>query len=159
MTNLSINHGHNFDQVLESVVVASWASLMRGTESGSIHIEYDVTPSGALDFLQIWSCITRGHWLLICEYQRAALESRGGLRFHNGYQSENLARILEPVIAHPKAFILPPGLDRAGLLQIATPTKKESTAAAATVSDVLDCINSALTEPALASPAGPWRAS
>lgn len=148
MTNLSTDNGHNFNRILESAIVASWASLMRGT--ASIHIEYDVTPSGALDYLQIWSCITRGHWLLVCEYQRAALESRGGLRFHNGYQSEDLARILEAVIAHPKAFILPQKLDRAGLLQIATPTKKESTAAAATVSDVLDRVNSALPEPALA---------
>ena len=148
MTNPSADHGHNFDQILESAVVASWASLMRGT--ASIHVEYDVTPSGALDFLQIWSCITRGHWLLVCEYQRAALESRGGLRFHNGYQSEDLARILEAVIAHPKSFILPQKLDRARLVQIATPTKKESTAAAATVSDVLDRVNSALPEPALA---------
>jgi len=150
MTNRSTDHGHNFDQILESAVVSSWASLMCGTESGSIHIEYDVTPSGALEFLQIWSCISRGHWLLVCEYQRAALESRGGLRFHNGYQSEDLARILEALIAHPKAFILPQKLDRARLVQIATPTKKESTAAAATVSDVLDRINSAPPEPALA---------
>lgn len=148
MTNLSTDHGHNFDQILESAVVASWASLMRGT--ASIHVEYDVTPSGALDFLQIWSCITRGHWLLVCEYQRAALESHGSLRFHNGYQSEDLARILKAVIAHPKSFILPQKLDRARLVQIATPTKKESTAAAATVSDVLDRVNSALPEPALA---------
>ena len=148
MTNLSADNGHNFDQILESAVVASWASLMRGT--ASIHIEYDVTPSGALDFLRIWSCITRGHWLLVCEHQRAALESDGSLRFHNGYQSEDLARILEAVIAHPKAFILPQKLDRAGLLQIATPTKKQSTAAAATVSDVLDRVNSAPPEPALA---------
>ncbi|HEU5407711.1 MAG TPA: hypothetical protein VFU48_08075 [Nitrospira sp.] len=148
MTNLSTDNGHNFNRILESAIVASWASLMRGT--ASIHIEYDVTPSGALDYLQIWSCITRGHWLLVCEYQRAALESRGGLRFHNGYQSEDLARILEAVIAHPKSFILPQKLDRARLVQIATPTKKESTAAAATVSDVLDRVNSALPEPALA---------
>lgn len=148
MTNLSTDNGHNFNRILESAIVASWASLMRGT--ASIHVEYDVTPSGALDFLQIWSCITRGHWLLVCEYQRAALESRGGLRFHNGYQSEDLARILEAVIAHPKSFILPQKLDRARLVQIATPTKKESTAAAATVSDVLDRVNSALPEPALA---------
>lgn len=148
MTNLSTDNGHNFNRILESAIVASWASLMRGT--ASIHIEYDVTPSGALDYLQIWSCITRGHWLLVCEYQRAALESHGSLRFHNGYQSEDLARILEAVIAHPKSFILPQKLDRARLVQIATPTKKESTAAAATVSDVLDRINSAPPEPALA---------
>jgi len=150
MTNLSTDHGHNFDQILESAVVASWASLMRATESGSMHIEYDVTPSGALECLQMWSCITRGHWLLVCEYQRAALESHRGLRFHNGYQSENLARILERVIAHPKAFILPQKLDRARLVQIATPTKKESTAAAIAVNEALHRINSALPEPALA---------
>jgi hypothetical protein len=123
---------------------------MRGTENGSIHVEYDVTPSGALDFLQIWSCITRGHWLLVCEYQRAALESHCGLRFHNGYQSEDLARSIEPVIVHPKAFSLPQRLNRAGLLQIAMPTKKESAAAAATVNEVLGRIDSASPESALA---------
>jgi len=73
---------------------------MRGTESGSIRIEYDITPTGALDFSE--------------------------------------------------GVILPQRLDRAGLLQIATPTKKECTAAAATVNDAFDRINSATPESALA---------
>jgi hypothetical protein len=99
MTNRSTDHGHNFDQILESAVVASWASLMRGTESGSIRIEYDITPTGALDFSE--------------------------------------------------GVILPQRLDRAGLLQIATPTKKEITAAAVAVNEALGRINSVSPEPAL----------
>jgi len=37
---------------------------MRGARSGLIHIEYGFGPSGTLNYLQIWSSISRGHWLL-----------------------------------------------------------------------------------------------
>ena len=51
----------SLDQILESAVVVSWADLMRGAQTGLIHIEYGFAPSGTLDYLQVWSSITRGH--------------------------------------------------------------------------------------------------
>jgi hypothetical protein len=63
---MMMNQKQNFDQILESAVVASWADLMRGALSGLIHIEYGFAPSGTLDYLQVWSSIKRGHWLLAC---------------------------------------------------------------------------------------------
>jgi hypothetical protein len=72
------------------------------------------------------------------------------VHFHNGYQSEGLARILELVILHQKAFALPQNLDRAGLLQIATPSQRESAAAAVSVNEAFDDIHSAHVELELA---------
>ena len=132
-----MSQAHDFDQLLESTVVASWADLMRGSQRGLIHVEYGFSPSGALDHLQVWSCITKGRWLLACGYQMAASDLDTDVHFHNGYQSEGLARILELVILHQKAFALPQKLGRAGLLQIATPSQRESAAAAVSVNEAL----------------------
>jgi hypothetical protein len=62
----------NFDQILESAVIANWADLMHGARSGLIHVEYGFAPSGTLDYLQVWSSITRGRWLLACAYRPSA---------------------------------------------------------------------------------------
>jgi hypothetical protein len=143
-----MNQNQNLDQVLESAVVANWADLMRGAQSGLIHLEYGFAPSGTLDHLQVWSSITRGHWLLACAYRMSDSESHDtGVRFDNGYESEGLAHILELVIAHQNAFAAPRNLGRAGLLQIATPTPKETSAAAASISEAFDYSSSAFADP------------
>jgi len=143
-----MNQNQNLDQVLESAVVANWADLMRGAQSGLIHLEYGFAPSGTLDHLQVWSSITRGHWLLACAYRMSDSESHDtGVRFDNGYESEGLAHILELVIAHQNAFAAPRNLGRAGLLQIATPTPKETSAAAASISEAFDHSSSAFADP------------
>ncbi len=145
------NENQNLERILESAVVVSWADLMRGAQSGLIHIEYGFAPSGTLDYLQVWSSITRGHWLLACAYWTSASKFHDtGVHFDNGYQSEGLAHILEVVMQHQNAFALPPNLGRQGLLQITTPTEEESTAAAASVSEAYDRVSSALAEPTLA---------
>jgi hypothetical protein len=142
---MSMNHD-SFDRLLESAVVASWSDLVRGVPAGLVHVEYDFTTNGALDYLQVWSCIVRGHWLMVCGYQRARPELHGnGVQFHNGYQSEDLARMLELVILHQKAITVPGNFGRAGLLQISTPTQAASEAAAVSVNEAFDRIN--CTEP------------
>jgi hypothetical protein len=124
---------------------------MHGAEAGLIHIEYGFAPGGTLDYLKVWSSITRGHWLLACEYWMSASTFHDtGLRFDNGYQSEGLAHILGFIMQHQDAFILPPNLGRQGLLQIPTPTAEESKAAAASVNHAFDRLGSALAEPVLA---------
>ena len=143
-----MDQNQNLDQILESAVVANWADLMRGAQSGLIHVEYGFAPSGTLDHLQVWSSITRGHWLLACAYRMSDSESHDtGVRFDNGYESEGLAHILELVIAHQNAFAAPRNLGRAGLLQIATPTPKETSAAAASISEAFDYSSSAFADP------------
>jgi hypothetical protein len=141
----------SLDYILESAVVASWADLMHGAQAGLIHIEYGFTPGGTLDYLKVWSSLTRGHWLLACEYwMSASTFHRTGVHFDNGYRSEGLARILGFVMQHQDAFSLAPNLGRQGLLQIPTPTPEEITAAGASVGESLDRLRSVLAQPALA---------
>jgi len=138
----------NFDQMLESVVVANWVNLMRGAQGGLIHVEYGFAPSGTLDYLQVWSSIARGRWLLACEYGMSASGFHDtGVHFDNGYESEGLAHVLELLIAHQNAFAAPRNLGRAGLLQIGTPTQQETLAATASVSEAFDHVSSAFADP------------
>lgn len=149
--SMSPNEKQSLDQTLEAAVVVSWIDLMHGNQTGLIHIEYGFAPTGTLDNLKIWSSITRGHWLLACEYWMSESKFHGkGVRFNNGYESEGLAHILESVMQHQKSFVLPANLGRQGLLQIATPTEVESAAAAAWMSETLDRLGSPVPEPTLA---------
>ena len=124
---------------------------MRRAQTGLVNIEYGFAPSGALDCLQVWSAISRGNWLLACSCWMSASAFHGtGVYFENGYESEGLAHILESVMQHQDAFTLPQNLGRPGLLQIPTPTKEESAAAAASGKEILEYFCSGLAQPALA---------
>lgn len=141
----------NLERILESAIVISWADLMRDAQTGLIHIEYAFAPPGTLDYLKVWSSITRGHWLLACEYWMSPSAFHGtGVHFDNGYESEGLAHILEFVMQHQSEFVLPTNRGRQGLLQISTPTQEESAAASESVNEAFDRLGSNLPEPALA---------
>ncbi|MBZ5720122.1 MAG: hypothetical protein LAO03_07050 [Acidobacteriia bacterium] len=145
------NENRSLERILESAIVVSWADLMRGAQTGLIHIEYGFATGGTLDYLKFWSSLTRGHWLLACEYWMSASTFHCiGVHFDNGYQSEGLAHILDAVMQHQNAFTLPADLGRQGLLQIPTPTPEERTAATASVNEAFDRLGPALAEPVLA---------
>jgi hypothetical protein len=141
----------SLERILESAIVASWPDLIRDAQTGLIHLEYGFAPTGTLDYLKVWSSLTRGHWLLACEYWMSATTFHDtGVRFDNGYESEGLAHILEFVMQHQSDFTLPTNRGRQGLLQIATPTPEDRAAARTLVHGTLDRLGSALAEPALA---------
>ena len=148
---MKLSANHTLEQILEYAIVASWKDLTHGVQPGLIHIEYNLAAGGTLDDLRIWSSITRGHWLLVCEYWMSASNSHGsGVRFENGYHSEGLAHTLELVMQHQNVFALPHNLGPQGLLQIPHPTESEIAAAAASVREAFDHASSALAEPVLA---------
>ena len=131
----------SLEGMLQSAVVVSWADLMRSTEAGLVHIQYGFAAGGTLDFVQIWSCITRGQWLLACAYWMSASSFHGmGIHFDNGYESENLAHILDSLMQHQTAFSLPADLGRQGLLQLSSPTPEQSLAATASVNEALSLV-------------------
>jgi hypothetical protein len=133
------NGNPNLERILESAIVVTWADLVHDAQTGLIHIEYGFAPAGTLDYLKVWSSITRGHWLLACEYWMSASTFHStGVHFSNGYKSEGLAHILEFVMEHQREFLLPANLGRQGLLQIPTPSPAESAAASALVNDTFD---------------------
>ena len=146
-----MNPSGNLERILESAVVISWADLTRGTPSGLIHIEYGFAAGGTLDYLKVWSSLTRGHWLLACEYWMTANNFHSaGISFENEYQSEGLATILEVTMQHQNSFVLPPNLGRQGLLQISTPTAEESAGAAVVINVAFDRLDSTVDQPAVA---------
>ena len=80
---------NSLERTLESAIIVSWKELMYGGQTGLIHIEYGFASTGTLEYLKVWSSITRGHWLLACEcWMSANMSHRIGVRFENGYQSE-----------------------------------------------------------------------
>lgn len=139
------------DRVLESAVIVSWADLMGNAKAGLIHLEYTFVPDGSLEYLKVWSSVTRGRWLLACEYRMAPSTFHGkGLHFENGFQSDGLAQTLEFILQHQQAFQPLPNLGRTGLLQVHVPTEIESTNAAKSVSDAFCQVNSFSAEPSVA---------
>jgi len=141
----------SLDRTLECAILVSWPDLTHGAQTGLIHVEYGFAPTGTLDYLKVWSSIARGHWLLACEYWTSANTFHStGVRFDNGYESEELAHILEFVMQHQNSFVLPPNLGRQGLLQISTPTAEESAVAAVLINAAFDRVTSTFAEPAVA---------
>ena len=141
----------NLERVLESAIVVSWADLTRDAQTALIQIEYAFAPTDTLDHLKVWSSLTRGHWLLACEYWMSASTFHGtGARFDNGYESEGLAQILELVMRYQSEFDLPPNRGRQGLLQISTPTLQNTAAAGELLRAAFDRLGSFFPEPAVA---------
>jgi hypothetical protein len=137
-----MNPHENLERILESAVVISWADLTHGNPTGLIHIEFGFAAGGTLDYLKVWSSLSRGHWLLACEYWMSANTFHAaGIGFENGYQSEGLAHVLEVAMQHQNSFVLPPNLGRQGLLQISTPTAEESAAAEGVINVAFDRLN------------------
>jgi len=147
---MKLDDKQSLDRTLEAAITVSWADLMHGAPTGLIHIEYGFAPTGTLDYLKVWSSLTRGHWLLACEYWMSESTFHGaGVRFDNGYASEGLAHILESVMQHQNSFVLAANLGRQGLLQIEMPTEAQSAAATAWVNEAVDRLGLPLAEPVL----------
>ena len=121
--------------MLELAVISSWTDLMPTTQAGAIHIEYDFV-ADCVDHVQVWSSVSRGHWLLACSYWMSASNSHdAGIQFHNGYESKALAHILNFVMKHQHTFSFPENLGRKKLLQLSTPTPEASMEATTSVNE------------------------
>ena len=148
---MTLKENQDLERILESAVVASWPDLVSGGGSGLMQIEYGFAAGGTLDYLKIWSSITRGHWLLACTYWMSGSKFHDkGVHFDNNYSSEGLADTLDFVMQHQNAFALPENLGRQGLLQIPTPTQEDSAASTRLLAEAFSHIESRLAQPVLA---------
>ena len=145
---MTLHQNQSLERILECAVVVSWGDLVRGTQAGSIHVEYELAPDCTVDSLKVWSSTSRGHWFLACEYWMSSSPlHQVGIHFRNGYTSEGLAQNLEFVMRHQTAFSPPMDLGRQGLLQIQTPTQEEGVVASASVSEALNRVDPVLEQP------------
>lgn len=141
----------SLDTILESAVIVSWTDLMKDAKAGLIHLECALAPDRSLEYLKVWSSVTRGHWLLACAYWMSSSTFHGkGIHFENGYRSEGLTQNLDFVMQHQQAFTALPETGRTSLLQISTPSDEDSTVAAKSVKDAFCRINSFSAEPSVA---------
>jgi hypothetical protein len=126
------------DRILQCAIVLNWREVMRDSQQGSIHVEYRLGPGGSLQHIRVLSSRPRGGKKVVCEYrtQSSASNSRG-LAFSNGYQSDELAQMVEFIVRHeatfPRGFACSP--DR--MLQIQFPTREETTAALLSMGEVM----------------------
>ena len=123
------------DQILESAVVLNWKDLLPGTRTNLVHVEYRLAPAGALEFLKIWSSITRGHQYLVCEWACTPLLPGSHVTFSNDFYSKDLAQMLESIIQHQAAFSKDLTLHRDGLVQIHPPTEEDRRSAGACMTE------------------------
>jgi len=125
--------------------------LMKDAQLGLIHLEYAFAPDSSLEYLKLWSSLTRGHWRLACEYwMSASTFHESGVHFEKGFRSEGLTQTLEFIMQHQRAFSPSPDFGRTGLLQIHVPTEAESTAAAQSLREAFCRVNSFSAEPSIA---------
>jgi hypothetical protein len=147
---MKFDQNQSLERILESTIVMSWEDLIH-VQSGLVHIKYGFAADGTLEYLAVWSSIIWGHWFLVCDYWMSACKFHGaGIHFENGYQSETLAHILQVIMQHQDSFALVPNLGRQGLLQVPTPTQEESTAAAASMSEIFDGLDLVFDQPVAA---------
>lgn len=146
-----LNENQNLERILESALVASWPDLTSKINIGLMQIEYGFAAGGSLDYLKVWSSITRGHWLLACTYWMSASKfHEKGVHFDNNYSSEGLADTLDFVMQHQNAFVIPENLGRQGLLQIPSPTKEDGAASTRLLAEAFAHVESQLAQPAAA---------
>jgi hypothetical protein len=147
---MKLEAAQSLDRILESAIVVYWADLMQAIETGLIHIEYGFSTSGTLDYLKVWSSVSRGHWLLACGY-RIRHRHFTGLASTLIMDSDPKAwRTFWNLLWNIRTRVLPPNLGRQGLLQISTPTEEESAAAATSVKETFDHLSLTPAEPVLA---------
>ena len=65
---MNTKESQSLERMLQYAVLVSWTDLMRGAQTGLIHVEYGFAEGGTLDYLKFLSSISRGHWLLAVEY-------------------------------------------------------------------------------------------
>jgi hypothetical protein len=112
------------DRSLEYAAVQSWDELMPDRSSGLIHIEYQSGCEGSLDFLKVWTSVSRGEWRLVCEtWMRPLWSNITGLSFSNGYEPVMFAHAMKFLTEHEGAFSMLPSQSR--LIQIFPPTPTE----------------------------------
>jgi hypothetical protein len=118
------------DGILQCAIILNWRELMRDSQRSSVRVEYYLGPGGSLQHLRVLSSHPRSGMKVVCEYRtQSAPERTRGLAFSNGYQSAELAQMLEFIMRHEAIF--PRGFsctaDRH--VQVLLPTREDTTSA------------------------------
>ena len=109
--------------------------ICAGAQTALIQIEYAFAQTDTLDYFKVWSSLSRGHWLLACEYW---MSSNRIPRYRDPLREWiRIRRIgsdfgIRDATPRIRCASAEPG--RQGLLQISTPTLRTVSGAAAALS-------------------------
>lgn len=111
------------DKALQYAVVLAWDDLVKVSEPCSARAEYRCEPGTPLDHVSVWSAGAQGQQHLVCDYWRSAsLAHSSGVRFRNGYSSDQLAETLDLIMQNQGQFTRAADACRDGLALIYPPS-------------------------------------
>jgi hypothetical protein len=120
------------DKAFRFAVVLAWEDLVKVSKPCSARVEYLCVPATALDYLSVWSVTAEGEQYLVCDYwTRTSSAHPSGVRFRNGYRSDQLAQSLDLIMRNQDQFTRPADAGRDGLILIYPPAEDARAEAAA----------------------------
>jgi len=118
------------DKAFRFAVVLAWEDLVKVAKLCSARVEYLCVPATALDYLSVWSVTAGGEQYLVCDYWTWTSSAHpSGVRFRNGYRSDQLAQSLDLIMKNQDQFTHPANACRNGLVLIHPPAAEELTEA------------------------------
>ncbi|MGH9326417.1 MAG: hypothetical protein ACRD2B_07000 [Terriglobia bacterium] len=120
------------DKAFEFAAILAWDDLMKVNEPRSIRVEYRAEPGTPLDYVSVRSDKGGGYLCLVCEYRTWTSSTHpSGVRFSNGYCSDQLAETLNFIMKNQDQFTGRADACRDGLVLIYPPAGEERAEAAA----------------------------
>ena len=121
----------DLDKALQCAVVLAWDDLVKISEPSSARAEYRCDPGAPLDHVGVWSTGAQGQQHLVCDYWTSASSAHpGGVRFRNGYSSDQLAGTLGLIMQDQGQFTRAADACRDGLALIYPPSGTDRAEAA-----------------------------
>jgi hypothetical protein len=120
------------DKAFEFALILAWEDLAKVAKPSSLRIEYRAEPGTALDHVSVWSDRGGGYLDLVCDCWTLPSSSHpGGVRFRNGYSSDQLIQILDSIMKNQGQFSRHADACRDGLVLVYPPGESERAEAAA----------------------------
>lgn len=110
------------DKAFHYAVTLAWEDLEKPIEPRLVRVEYLFEAGAALDHLSVWSVRAGGYQDLVCDcWTTASPAHPTGMRFENGYCSDQLALTVVFIMNNQDQFTRPADAGRHGSVQIHPP--------------------------------------
>lgn len=134
---------NSIDRILESAVYLNWKDFTSDSPPNAVRLEYRAAPTRSLKCLKLWSCVSRGHWRLVCEYwMEPDPTHQQGITFTKTYSSPGFTRMLDAIMQHQEVFSMARGDLRGWVVQIGSPDEAQCAAARRDMTEALERITS-----------------
>jgi hypothetical protein len=118
------------DHALSFALILAWDDLFKGVQPRFVRVEYVREADYPLDHLSVWLVKAGGYQDLVCNYWKSpSLVHPGGVRFGNGFSSDQLVQALEFIMNTQDHFMRSAGACH-HLVLVYPPDEQDRTAAA-----------------------------